>query len=80
MSRVAPRADDDAQIGALMATLSLPVLDLVDQLPEGLWGKGQRLFFECRSCGKETEFEGEHDDFDVHSTANVCGGSPRCCP
>ncbi len=50
------------------------------ELPEGLWERGGRLWFECRSCERATEWEGEPDQFEFGHYANVCGGSPRCLP
>ena len=52
-----------------------------DELPYGLWhdSKGA-LTFECRACGRDTKWEARIDEFDINNYANVCGGSPRCCP
>lgn len=49
-------------------------------LPDGLWEKDGKLFFECRSCESATVWEGEPDEFEFGHYANVCGGSPRCLP
>lgn len=55
--------------------------DETDMFPEGLWDTADgTLMFACRSCGQDTAWEGEAQDFDINHYANVCGGSPRCCP
>jgi hypothetical protein len=51
-----------------------------DDLPDGLWECDGRLYFECRGCERDTEWEGDPSDFELGHYANVCGGSPRCCP
>jgi hypothetical protein len=54
--------------------------NLDPELPEGLAMIGGRPQFPCRSCGQWTVWEGELKDFEPDYYANVCGGSPRCCP
>lgn len=49
-------------------------------LPDGLWAKDGVLMFECGSCGADSEWYGEPEDFEFGSYVNVCGGSPRCLP
>jgi hypothetical protein len=49
-------------------------------LPDGLSYRGGRFFYDCRSCEKETEWEGEPDEFEFGHPSNVCGGSPGCLP
>jgi hypothetical protein len=49
-------------------------------LPDGLWAKDGTLMFECRSCGQDSEWYGEPEDFEFGHFTNVCGGSPRCLP
>jgi len=50
-------------------------------LPDGLWrdAKGT-LMYECRACGKSDEWPAEIADFDINNYANMCSGSPLCCP
>jgi hypothetical protein len=55
------------------------VLELTDPLPEGLRHRDGRLLFDCRGCGKETEWPAEVEDF-AEDAIKLCGGSPRCCP
>ncbi len=50
------------------------------ELPDGLFYMDGCASFECRVCGAWTPWEGEIDEFDFEDYANVCGGSPRCCP
>lgn len=47
---------------------------------QGLELRDGRPHFKCRVCEAWTEWEGEIDEFDPLNHANVCGGSPRCCP
>lgn len=49
-------------------------------LPDGLWERDGRYYFACLTCGEETEWEVEPEDFVFGYYANVCGGSPRCLP
>jgi len=52
-----------------------------EELPEGLERTNDgTLLFECLSCGRDTEWPAEVADFDINNSANLCGGSPRCCP
>jgi len=51
-----------------------------DELPDGLWEDNGILFFCCNVCDKATEWPEEPEDFEFGHYANVCGGSPRCCP
>lgn len=51
------------------------------ELPEGLWRNADgALMYECESCWKMAEWPVEAEDFELGNPANVCGGSPRCCP
>lgn len=49
-------------------------------LPEGLWLVQGRPMYECASCGQDSEWHGELDEFRLGDPVNVCGRSPRCCP
>lgn len=50
-------------------------------MPPGLWRTSDgTLKFECRGCGEPTEWPAEIAEFDINNHANMCGGSPRCCP
>lgn len=49
-------------------------------LPDGLWEVDGVYFFQCRSCGNDTEWPAEPEDFEFDGPANYCGGSPRCLP
>ena len=55
-------------------------IDLVLGLPEGLSFIDGAVRFECRGCEAWTPWEGEIADFEEGHYANMCGGSPRCCP
>ena len=48
------------------------------ELPEGLWERDGRLFYECRVCDRAVELECEPDELDPEVA--YCGGSPRCLP
>lgn len=48
--------------------------------PEGLEYREGRAKFSCRVCDAWTDWDGEPGDFEDGHYANVCGGSPRCCP
>lgn len=52
----------------------------IRELPEGLSYRYGKFWYECLSCGKDTEWEMEPEDFDITSNTNVCGGSERCLP
>jgi len=49
-------------------------------LPEGLSMIDGTISFECRSCERWTEWPAAISEFELGHYANVCGGSPRCCP
>ncbi len=49
-----------------------------DDLPEGLWERDGKLFYECRSCERAVPLECEPWEFDPEVA--YCGGSPRCLP
>ena len=55
-------------------------IDSLLGLPEGLSYIDGEVKFECRVCEAWTIWEGEPHEFEIHHYANVCGGSPRCCP
>ena len=55
-------------------------IDLVLGLPEGLSFSDGAVRFECHGCEKWTPWEGGIADFEEGHYANMCGGSPRCCP
>lgn len=55
-------------------------IDLILGLPDGLTYRDGCIQFECNACEKWTEWHGEVTDFENGHYANVCGGSPRCCP
>lgn len=48
------------------------------ELPEGLFERGGRLFYDCLACGNATELDCDLDEFDP--AVAYCGGSPRCLP
>ncbi|HEX7822873.1 MAG TPA: hypothetical protein VF463_19930 [Sphingobium sp.] len=50
------------------------------ELPDGLVMKEGRPHFDCVSCGKPTEWEGDVADFVDGMSEKRCGGSPRCIP
>lgn len=49
-------------------------------LPDGLFYIGGKIQFECNVCEKWTEWPADISEFEIGHYANVCGGSPRCCP
>lgn len=49
-------------------------------LPDGLRYHDGEVQFECRSCGKWSEWPSDVADFEPGAYENMCGGSPRCCP
>lgn len=51
-----------------------------DDLPAGLWRSNGRIMFACRVCDESTEWPVGPEEFDINEHANMCGGSPRCCP
>lgn len=55
-------------------------IDLVLGLPEGLSFSNGAVRFECRGCEQWAPWEGDIADFEIDHYANMCGGSPRCCP
>lgn len=55
-------------------------IDSVLGLPDGLYYRNGRRQFQCLSCDKWTDWEGEVADFKIEDPNNLCGGSPRCCP
>lgn len=50
------------------------------QYPDGLEYHNGRPHTRCRVCDCLFEYEGEPAYFDLNDPANVCGGSPACCP
>lgn len=49
-----------------------------DDLPEGLFEVGERLFYTCRGCDQSVELECDVGEF--YPEVAYCGGSPRCLP
>jgi hypothetical protein len=50
------------------------------ELPEGLWMSSIGLTYSCVSCGQDSEWPADIEDFDINERANQCGRSERCCP
>lgn len=57
-----------------------PDKDDNDGLPEGLRLSGNEVQFQCRSCERWVEWPSDVADFEIDNPANMCGGSPHCCP
>lgn len=55
-------------------------INLVMELPEGLWYANGAVQYECESCHQATELPIEPEEFEYGHPHNVCGRSPRCCP
>lgn len=55
-------------------------IDIVLGLPDGLSFIDGAIRFECNVCETWTEWPADISDFELGHNANVCGGSPRCCP
>lgn len=49
-----------------------------DELPDGVWERDGRLFYECLSCKNTIPLECDPDEFDPEVA--YCGSSPRCLP
>lgn len=55
-------------------------IDTLMGLPEGLTYRDGAPQFQCGVCEAWTVWEGDLQSFENGHYANVCGGSPRCCP
>ena len=49
-------------------------------LPEGLSYTDGQIKYRCERCDELAEWCGEIEEFELGHYANLCGGSPRCCP